>query len=136
MEKDTTNKGTDSLVIGDYYEVYRNLHNGLWSIRNPRNGRVEGHAKSAILQNCKFAVQPKGRAKVLSENRKNVHAFCRGTYMGEVGKQSFPVYLTKENTISISYDPYENETFIDKDNNPITTAEYVVFNTKGKVVIQ
>tara|TARA_Y100000310_G_scaffold183473_1_gene183619 strand:+ start:336 stop:1040 length:705 start_codon:yes stop_codon:yes gene_type:complete len=133
MKQDTQNRGVDNLIIGEYYEVYKNLHNDLWSIRNPKNGLVEGHAKSAILQNCKFAVQPKGRAKVLREKRKNVHAFCRGTFIG-TDTQGWISIATRE-LHSVSYDPYTNENFVTENNKPVTTAQYVILNEKGKVQI-
>ena len=62
-----------------WVEVYYNLHNKTFSVRHA--GRVWFHTNVLTLHNCKFAVQPAGRAKVLKEKRKNVHAFIRGFFV-------------------------------------------------------
>ena len=87
----------DELRTGDRIEVYRNLHKDCFSIRLlrkyegranrdtfPEEGRVVKHLfndEQLHMENVKFAVQPAGRAKVLRERKKNVHAFVRGTYI-------------------------------------------------------
>jgi hypothetical protein len=73
----------DELQFGDRIEVYRNLHKDCFSIR--KNGRVVRYLynnEKLHLHDVKFAAQPAGRAKVLREGRKNVHAFVRGLYSG------------------------------------------------------
>ena len=73
----------DNLQFGDRIEVYRNLHKDCFSIR--KNGRVVKYIYNndkLHMSDVKFAVQPAGRAKVLREGRKNVHAFVRGIYAG------------------------------------------------------
>ena len=57
-------------------DVYRNLHNDCWSVR--QNARVVCHVDYITLRDCKYIVQPAGRRRVLIERRKNVHAFVRG----------------------------------------------------------
>ena len=69
------------LKPGDRVEVYRNLHKDCFSVR--KNGLVVKHIyndEDLYMRDVKFVVQPAGRAKVLKEKRKNVHAFVRGTY--------------------------------------------------------
>ena len=101
-------------------EVYKNLNTeaGLWSVR--QGGIVKLHTDYIILRNVKFAVQPAGRAKVLREQRKNVHAFVRG-------------YLTTRQIVDAMehdcivsnprYKPYKFASFVDDDEQPIHTAD-------------
>ena len=77
------------LKYGDKIEVYRNLHRDCFSVRH--KGKVVGYLhdnEQLALTNVKFVVQPAGRAKVLRENKKNVHAFVRGEYVGFIGSRS------------------------------------------------
>ena len=95
----------DALQHGDRVEVYWNLHKLCFSIR--KNGRVVKHLHEGpeylTLTDVKFAVQPAGRAKVLREKKKNVHAFIRGTinFESPVAYQEF-----------VSYNPYKGDTFM------------------------
>ena len=57
-------------------QVYRNLHRKCWSVR--QNGIVKAHCNTIQLIDCKLVVQPAGRAKVLREKKKNVHAYVKG----------------------------------------------------------
>jgi len=66
-------------IINQRHETYWNLHKNVFSVRV--KGRVIQHIRSASIRNVTFAVQPAGRAKVLLEKRKNVHAFVRGDWM-------------------------------------------------------
>jgi len=101
-------------------EVYRNLHKKCWSVR--QDGLVKFHSQQVCLQNCKFAVQPAGRAKVLREKRKNVHAFIRG-YLWD-GKISEDI-ANSNIWDNVSYNPYKSNTFVDNSNNPVYEAAYV-----------
>ena len=63
-------------------DVYRNLHNGMYSIKartGKHRGRVIAHAKAVWLDDVEFVVSEAGRARVLREKKKYVHAFVRGT---------------------------------------------------------
>lgn len=59
-------------------DVYKNLHTGNYSVRSRNTNRVLFHADQIAVENVSFVVQPAGRAKVIREKRKNVHAFVRG----------------------------------------------------------
>jgi len=70
------------------------------------------------MKDVKFVVQPAGRAKVLREKRKNVHAFVRGTRVDglkiRVGQ-------------ALVYNPYKRDSFYYRCNGqPIYTAGLVV----------
>jgi hypothetical protein len=93
----------NTLQDGDRVEVYRNLHKNCFSIR--KNGRVVDYRyddEMLTLVDVKFAVQPAGRAKVLREQKKNVHAFIRGTV-------SFKTPVAYQELVS--YNPYKGDTF-------------------------
>ena len=86
-------------------EVYRNLHKGCFSVRalnGEDKGRVIDHVQSIMLKDATFVVQPAGRDRVLREQRKNVHAFVRGTITDQPIKHGLPV----------RYDPYLNDAFV------------------------
>ena len=87
-------------------EVYKNLHNGLFSVR--QNGLVVAHVESIVLSYPKIKVNEKGRQKVIKDKAKNVHAFLVG----------FPNCVNKCFTIddkhAITYNPYKYKTFVYK----------------------
>ena len=114
--------------------VYFNLHKKLWSVRadeGPEKGRVVAHAEHVALRNARGKVSAAGRAKVLREGRKNVHAFMRGELAGLYGirwakidvvtaaledwQMMAPVCLVgdwREPVRKITYNPYKYETFV------------------------
>ena len=108
----------EALLVGDRVEVYRNLHKNCFSIR--KNGRVVDYRyddEMLTLVDVKFAVQPAGRAKVLRERKKNVHAFVRGTVAENTG-------LAHQQLVS--YNPYEMDSFFTTfggNKTPIKTAQ-------------
>ena len=85
-------------------EVYWNLHKHIFSVRN--KGIVIEHAHTIVLQNVKFVVQLAGRAKVLLEQKKNVHAFVKG----EVNNEFSLDYLQPFQRAV--YNPYKADTFV------------------------
>ena len=106
-------------------EVYRNLHKNCWSVRDTKTGRVVNHVDFIAIHNAKFVVRPAGRAKVLKEQRKNVHAFIRGT-------ASFSLEDAIPATRQISYNPYKNESFmLVATETPIKEAETVFLANNG-----
>lgn len=88
-------------------EVYKNLHNGLFSVR--QNGLVVAHVETIALSHPRIKVNEKGRQKVIRDKAKNVHAFITG----------FPNSVNKGFTIddkhAITYNPYKYKTFVYKD---------------------
>ena len=54
---------------------YRNLHTGLWSVKQ---GIVRFHTSEIVLTNAQFVVNEVGRQRVLREKKKNVHAYVVG----------------------------------------------------------
>jgi hypothetical protein len=100
-------------------EIYWNLHHRIWSVRKP-HGRVTSHARHVIIYDPKFVVQPAGRAKVLKERKKNVHAFVRGlfhaaTHMeiptGICASYARHVTLPNNQCVQVTYNPYRADHF-------------------------
>ena len=105
--------------------VYRNLHRKCWSVR--QDGLVKAHCESVELINCDLVVQPAGRAKVLREKKKNVHAYVKGKI--SLNQQDFTL------PTKLWYNPYEAGTFQGKrsDREPvaISQANRVTLGSKG-----
>jgi hypothetical protein len=114
-------------------EVYWNLHRNIFSVRS--KGVVIEHASMLNLHDCLFVVQPAGNAKVRSEQRKNVHAFIRGTYISSSEKRSFDY----ERSDIVTYNPYKYDTFVIPygNNDAVHQADYVhmCINTDNKPTI-
>lgn len=111
-------------------EVYRNLHTGKMSVREC-GGRVLTHEDEVFINDPLFVVQPAGRAKVLREQRKNVHAFVRGELKGfSIGTLvGFDDY---EDWNQATYNPYKGPTFTDKATGAVLHyANRAVVTTRG-----
>lgn len=105
-------------------------------------GKVVAHATFIKMVDCKFIVNPGGRAKVLKSKKKNVHAFVRGVLIRSLG-QSFCGMEPKipdvqvDNWTEVTYNPYHYDKFVIKDWNedystPVFGAEEVLI-TNNKV---
>jgi hypothetical protein len=85
--------------------VYRNLHNGLFSVRaldGAYKGKVVAHLSAVFLFHVKFRVSDAGRAAVLRTGRKNVHAWAEGW----IQSRSFlPTGRDSMNSVTVSYNP-------------------------------
>lgn len=100
--------------------VYKNLHKDCWSIK--QDGLVKAHTHDLEMWDCAFQVNAKGRAKVLEEQRKNVHAGIKG-YIDEHGVSAIEYPLH-----AVTYNPYKYDSFVDK-----TTEEPVYFSQFTKL---
>jgi hypothetical protein len=109
--------------------VYWNITKKVWSVRDKSTGRVVLRLPCLRLDNCKFVVQPGGRARVLREKQKNIHAFvegeldCCGTADGALG-----VFADMpDGTKGVTYNPYKHETFVLREGEtPIHEAPVVI----------
>lgn len=88
-------------------EVYKNLHNGLFSVR--QNGLVVAHVETIALSYPRIKINEKGRQKVIRDKAKNVHAFLVG-FPNSVNKG-----FTNDGKHAITYNPYKFKTFVYKD---------------------
>ena len=113
-------------------EVYRNLHKDCWSVR--QKGIVRFHCNLIKMHICEFIVQPAGRAKVLREKKKNVHAFIRG-YLWEDKHHDTLAKLDQKNCFiwdDIHYNPYKADTFVDFAGEPVYSASFADLSIKDK----
>jgi hypothetical protein len=118
--------------------VYWNFHKKCWSVqtKTDKGWRVTSHTPYLSLRNPKFKVYESGRNKVLSERRKNVHAFIYGDYVDDVSSDCM---LRGK----IKYNPYEHSEFMLEDGdkcNPINSHPeylsnlgYVLFAVTSRV---
>ena len=104
------------------YRVYRNLNNGLISIKDKKTNRVIGYAEEVWIDNPKFIVSEAGRQRVLREQRKSVHAFIEGSILKTVGFVSRNGGNIRDNVLFepddthctyVSYNPYKYDWFYD-----------------------
>ena len=119
-------------------EVYRNLHKNCWSVRDTKTGRVIQHRPSIAIRDAKLVVRPAGRAKVLREQRKNVHAFVRGEIaepqrMVQELLQAIDREQPLRPTEQISYNPYKHDSFVYTDSgDPVYDIDYIYLADDGK----
>jgi hypothetical protein len=108
-------------------EVYWNLHRKLWSIRDLKTGRVIEHTLSVNILDAQFVVRPAGRAKVIRDGVKNVHAFVRGYKVDQATIDMIgPFDVDGWTSTNVTYDPYKYSTFVSKtDETPIKTSHVV-----------
>ncbi len=128
-------------------QVYRNLHNGSWSIRSVESGLIVAHAQSVVLDNATFKVSEVGRNRVLKEKRKNVHAVVQGSlwaWNGEsfkgrrLGRQRPPEFFQSLEVDrfleEVSYNPYRFPYFFDvKTLDPVDKTVYAYFTANKKL---
>lgn len=99
--------------------VYYNLHRHCLSVqhRTRQGWRVREHTDHITLADVTFTVSQAGRQRVLTEGRKNVHAFVQGTAL------SFRPHPA--NGTQVTYNPYRNETFVESaTNQPVHHAAH------------
>ena len=108
-------------------EVYWNLHKQLWSVRDLKTGRVIEHTLSVNILDAQFVVRPAGRAKVIRDGVKNVHAFVRGYKVDQATIDMIgPFDVDGWTSTNVTYDPYKYSTFVSKtDETPIKTSHVV-----------
>jgi len=103
--------------------IYRNLHNGLISIKSASSGLVLGHAQSVDVAWADFVVNEAGRQRVLRDKQKNVHAYVKGLLLNTSGFKPYkgrsigPVYGaldTIHKVTVVSYNPYKAPHFVIK----------------------
>jgi hypothetical protein len=109
---------------------YRNLHfdGVVWSLRDTKSGLVVDRRPRVVLKDVEIVVSAAGRARVLREKRKNVHAGTRGTRINRL-----PPGLTGWQ--QARYNPYRFESFVLTDGAPVYKARYAVLDSKGLRII-
>lgn len=107
-------------------EIYWNIRKKVYSVRpleGPDKGRVSLRGYDFTLKGATFAVQDKGRRRVLCEQRKNVHAFVRGQLIEDS--------TCTEGLTRVRYDPYETEFWETLEGVKVKTAKIVRLTTSA-----
>lgn len=99
-------------------EVYRNLRNGLFSIRDVKSGLVIGHGDYFGLKDAFAIVSLSGQDKTKESGVRNVHAWFRGTLC----YASWP----KEKVRIVHYNPHHDSHFHCQ-GRPVKKAGYLYF---------
>lgn len=110
------------VTIGSLVQCYRNLHTGGYSIKDKKTGLVVFHADTVLLTDCTFVVQEKQRQKVLSNQRRSVHAWTVGTLAAI--NEDCPFVASR-----VYYNPYRTAQFMEGPI-PIKNANTVFFGGK------
>lgn len=89
----------------DRRRAYFNLHKRVFSIKNHERGseqygRVVRHTNDFILTDVTFVVSEAGRARVLRERSKNVHAYVQGF-------EAEGVEVDEATLVEVTYNPYK-----------------------------
>ena len=112
--------------------IYKNLHKDCWSVK--QDGLVKMHTHDLSLFDCSFRVNAKGRAKVLKERRKNVHAGVSGYIDLDWDEEN----VSREGQLTklAMYNPYKYKSFVrvDDDSKPVfwsSTARLSTAKIKG-----
>jgi len=116
------NEAGGPLVMQDEMRVfvYWNLHKHIYSVKNTRTGRVAAHAEQVVIHDAQFVVSQAGRARVLRERSKNVHAGVRGTV--ELTEEP----LSLQGWTRVTYNPYKYDSFVRAcDERPLEGAQEV-----------
>lgn len=121
-------------LYGKPVEVYRNLHRRCWSLRGAKSRRIVGHAEAVALVDVTFKVSAAGRARVLREHRKNVHAVIAGTYDRSTDHGTIVPLVPGGLWERVRYNPYEAGHFVREDGSPATRAKAAIFFPDGGVL--
>ena len=107
-------------------DVYWNLKKNCFSVRH--RGKVIAHTQFVELKDITWVVQPGGRARVLRDRRKNVHAFARGTWL--YGKEETTPNPHDHDYKRIIYDPYTHDSFVTVDTKtPVYQSNFARLST-------
>ena len=127
------------------YDIYRNLNKArrepakhVWSLRTKVNGRpkVVGHSTDAMLTDVTFKVSESTRQRILTNQRKSVCAFVRGTIVDDMTGVRLAVNPRRCGAVRVSFNPYASGSFyVCETGQPITRADAVIFTVNGAFAI-
>lgn len=96
-------------------DVYRNLNNGLFSLRDSKSKLVLAHGEDFLFNVDGIFVSKKAQQRVRKDMRRSVHAYFKGNV---IDSQEFEVVS------KVRYNPYEHDTFILEDGDVCTEGVY------------
>lgn len=145
-----------NVFLGSRVRCYRNLNDGgnitrsisvLAHDRSPdlidHYGKVICHGFAFELSAVEFKVSQAGYKRVLTEKKKNVHAFVQGivnnyfvTTTFEKSLIDFLAYFNNQGAKNVTYNPYTSNFFYLKDTgNPVSYADSVLVSHRGILAI-
>ncbi len=105
-------------------KVYYNLHKNCYSIvslEKENYGRVIKYENCVPLFDAQFKVSEKGRQRVLREQKKNVHAYVKGTWVSK--------FVPRGAVKLATYNPYKYGSFVDATSKkPLAKAKQVLLS--------
>lgn len=101
-----------TLDHGQQVQVYRNLHNGLFSVRDKKSGLVVAHGTHIHLNECSAVIRLAGQLKARRSQMRNVHAWIEGKFLGILDLSG--VYNFIPEPQELYYHPFDTDTFIDR----------------------
>ena len=111
------------------------MHTHKRSVKYVKTGRVIGHHYEVSLYNAKFKVSEAGRARVLKEKRKNVHAGVEGYLTTDYLARKMDgtiLWESQSERHKVTYNPYLYDTFVTvSDKEPIHKAYFVRMTAYG-----
>jgi len=108
-------------IKSDKVDVYWNINKGCFSVKDCKTNRVTMYTDAIEISDAQFIVRRAGRERVLREQQKNVHAFVRGYITTNKAKRTPSVEIREA-----KYNPYKNESFVDKHTDEPVHAASVV----------
>ena len=125
-----------------FVQVYKNLHNGKYSIRaahGKHKGLVIGHASEIHLEDAKFKVNESGRQRVIKTGQKNVHAYVQGNLVCVTDwNERYPTQVPTDHVnqmydVPVTYNPYKFTSFVTRDQScrVVHTASHVRLDDAG-----
>jgi len=111
--------------------VYFNLHKRKFSVKameGENKGRVVAHVDSIHLLDAVFKVSQAGRARVLREQKKYVHAGVIGYWTEDIEADRAMAAATD----CITYNPYKYDSFVNKSDDfaPVSKAAYAYLHDR------
>jgi len=109
--------------------VFKNLKHDCYSIM--QRGVIKASARQVRLIGVEFRVREAGRQRMISERRKNVHAFAVGRLVDYVhpsdAREMEPIVGR-----GAFYDPYRYPSFVDRETKaPVTAVSVAQFGEDG-----
>lgn len=120
--------------------VYRNLHRQCYSVKaleGPDKGRVVAWVDEIYLAGAVFKVSQAGRARVIREQSKNVHAGVVGEWVRNtvVARERVAGYDNTLRKAWVTYNPYKFSSFVFRDDlAPVASATMAHVNPNGIAV--
>lgn len=114
--------------------IYFNLHKRVFSVKameGENKGRVIAHREQALVNNAHFRVSQAGRARVLREKKKNVHAGVYGTWVDVVNDELVrTTQAITEGGHSVRYNPYKYDSFVDSNEQRVFEANVAALSLR------